>query len=178
MRPQIFTQYRTLTLLSEHRIFPWVLKLPALLYPRTACSADTTSIVAQDVDGMKHDDVRCFGRLGVLAGSGLVVQLRRRQRRDVRRVRGRYRDTIGWTLISYTFIQDESIGLTLEESHRAVQALRAELIVAKGPKQLADEDVDLFGHLQSTHVTVQELDLFVAPFCLVALLQTTYYLDQ
>ena len=67
---------------------------------------------------------------------------------------------------------------TFEEPHRAVEALWAELIVAKGPKQLADEDVDLFGHLQSTHVTVQELDLLVAPFCFVALLQTTYYLDQ
>ena len=56
----------------------------------------------------------------------------------------------------------------------AVETLRGELVVAERPKELADQDVDLFGHVQRAHVAVQELDLFVAPFVAMALLEAAY----
>ena len=51
---------------------------------------------------------------------------------------------------------------TFQEAHGAVQTLRTELIVTEGAEQLADQDVDLFGHSQSSHVAKYEL-YFVTP---------------
>ena len=79
-----------LTLLGQSRISPRVLELPALLYPWAARAADTVSVIAQDVDSVKHYDIwRLGGLLEVLARPCLVVQLRGGQRGNVRRVRRR-----------------------------------------------------------------------------------------
>ena len=60
---------------------------------------------------------------------------------------------------------------TLEKSHRAVEAFGAQLVVAKRPEQLAHEDVDLLGDLESPHVPVQQFDLGVSPFRSVTFLE-------
>lgn len=48
------------TLFCQRSVFPRVLEIPAFLDLRTASSADPTSVVAQDVDRMEHDDVGCL----------------------------------------------------------------------------------------------------------------------
>ena len=61
--------------------------------------------------------------------------------------------------------------LTLEESHRPVEALRAELVVPETTQQLRDHDVCLLGHMDASHVSVDDIHS-VVPFDRLALLQS------
>jgi hypothetical protein len=48
--------------------------------------------------------------------------------------------------------------LTLEAAHDTVEAFRTELVVSKGPKELADDDVGLLRRREATHIREDKLD--------------------
>lgn len=60
--------------------------------------------------------------------------------------------------------------LTFEEPRRAVNAFRAQLVVAKAAQELGDENVGQLGHGEGAHVAEENVD-GVAPLERLALLQ-------
>ena len=67
--------------------------------------------------------------------------------------------------------EDVKQDLTLQEPRGAVQALRAELVVAKRAQELADEDIHLLRDSERTHVAKEQLHLLVTPLRSMAFLQ-------
>ena len=62
--------------------------------------------------------------------------------------------------------------LTLQETHRAVQALGAQLVITERSQQLADEYVHLLRKVEISHVT-KEQPHALAPLIAHALLQSS-----
>lgn len=162
------------TLLRKSSILPRMLKFPAFLHTRTARPTDAAAVVAQDVDSMQHDDIGGLGRLRVLIGSRLVIQLRGREGCDVRRIRRRDRDALGCSQSAKQPRRWIRRNLTFQEPRSAIQAFGTELVVAKRAQKLAHENIDLFWHFQSPHITVEKPNLLIAPFCFVTFLKAAY----
>lgn len=56
----------------QHDVLSRVLKLPAILDLRAAPAAGSATVAAQNVNGLKHDDVRGFEPLIILACSDFI----------------------------------------------------------------------------------------------------------
>ena len=68
-------EQRDYTLLGKCGVLPRVFELPALLYLRTAFSAETATVPTENLDGLEHDNVGGLHSFLVFAHTSFIVQL-------------------------------------------------------------------------------------------------------